>query len=300
MQSPTKFSARLLVGTRRLFIPVALAFLTYSAYRASDSLVPLLATISFSHLLVACICWTTAQWVGPLATAAFTRILGVPLGYRELSLIYMLRLPAKYLPGGIWQSVARFTAYRDQNVRNADSLTILVAEHLIALGVSAALGAGLLLHLENSASVDHIAAWILGGGLILLILPTIWILRSRSGRARILAWMGLVVIATVLFWCLAAGAFCAYWMALFGLHDTDILRIASCYLLSWAAGFVAFFAPQGLGVFEWVAAHLLPSTQALSVTVTAVAGFRLVTIAGDLAAWIIGITISRARKNRAH
>lgn len=300
MQSPTKFSARLLVGTRRLFIPVALAFLTYSAYRASDSLVPLLATISFSHLLVACICWTTAQWVGPLATAAFTRILGVPLGYRELSLIYMLRLPAKYLPGGIWQSVARFTAYRDQNVRNADSLTILVAEHLIALGVSAALGAGLLLYLENSASVDHIAAWILGGGLILLILPTIWILRSRSGRARILAWMGLVVIATVLFWCLAAGAFCAYWMALFGLHDTDILRIASCYLLSWAAGFVAFFAPQGLGVFEWVAAHLLPSTQALSVTVTAVAGFRLVTIAGDLAAWIIGIAISRARKNRAH
>lgn len=298
MQLPAKFSARWLVGTRRLFIPVALAFLAYSAYRASGSLAPLLATISFSHLLVACICWGTAQWVGPLATAAFTRILGVPLGYRELSLISVLRLPAKYLPGGIWQSVARFTAYQKHHVRNADSLTILVAEHLIALGVSAALGAGLLLYLENTAAVDYIAAWVLAVGLALLILPTIWIVRSRPGRARTLAWMGLVVIAAALFWCLAAGAFCAYWMALFGLHDTDILRIVSCYLLSWAAGFVALFAPQGLGVFEWVAAHLLPSTQALSVTVTAVAGFRLVTIAGDLAAWMIGVVISRARKNR--
>src|SRR5690606_15939532 len=112
--------------TRRLFIPVALAFLAYSAYRAGDSLAPLLADISVTYLLVACVCWSVAQWIGPFATVAFARILGIPLGYRELSLISVLRLPAKYLPGGIWQSVARFAAYREHAVRNTDSFFILV------------------------------------------------------------------------------------------------------------------------------------------------------------------------------
>ena len=145
MQLPERLPARWLVGMRRLFIPIALAFLAYSAFRASGNLAPLLATISWSHLLVACLCWSTAQWVGPLATTAFARLLGVPLGYRELALISVLRLPAKYLPGGIWQSVARFSAYRANDVRNTASLTILVAEHLIALGVSVTMGAGILL-----------------------------------------------------------------------------------------------------------------------------------------------------------
>lgn len=299
MQLPARLPARWLVGARRLFIPIALAFLAYSAYRASGSLAPLVAGISLPHILVACLCWGTAQWVGPFATAAFARILGLPLGYRELALISVLRLPAKYLPGGIWQSVARFSAYRAHAVRNADSLTILVAEHLIALGVSVTMGAGLLLCIENTAAVDHIAAWVLGIGVALLILPTIWIVRSQPARAKTLFWMALVVISAVLFWCLAAAAFYAYWTALFDLHGTDLLRIVSCYLLSWAAGFVAFFAPQGLGVFEWVAARLLPSMQTLSVTVTVVAGFRLVTITGDLAAWMIGVVIGRARQNRA-
>ena len=135
-------------------------------------------------------------------------------------------------------------------------------------------------------------------GIVLLILPTIWIVRSQPAWVQTMAWMMLVVIAAAMFWCLAAAAFYAYWTAIFDLNGMDILRIVSCYLLSWAAGFVALFAPQGLGVFEWVAAQLLPSTQTLSVTVTAVAGFRLVTIAGDLAAWMIGVAIARVRADR--
>lgn len=293
-QLPPKLPTRWLVRARRLFIPVALAFLGYTAYRAGDKLVPLLATISYPHLIGACLFWCTAQWVGPLATAAFAKILGLPLGYRELSLISILRLPAKYLPGGIWQSVARFSAYRERDVRNADSLAILVCEHLIALGVSSALGAGILLCIEDTQVVHRICAAVLAAGLVLLILPMIWIARARPDRAGSLVWMVPVVFATVLFWCLAAAAFYAYWTSIFDLDGIEIARIVSCYLLSWAAGFVALFAPQGLGVFEWVAAHLLPSTQALAVTVTAVAGFRLVTIVGDLVAWVIGVALSFA------
>jgi len=254
---------------------------------------PLIATLSYPHLVASVIFWSIAQWIGPLTTTALTRAMGLPLGYRKLALISVLRLPAKYLPGGIWQSVARFSAYREHDIEDRDSFAILFAEHLIALGTSIALGAALLLHGGTAAAMGDFAPWILGLGLAILALPMIWISRTRSGRrAPLLTKMAVASLATLLFWCLAAAAFCTYWIALFDLQAVDILRIASCYLLSWAVGFVALFAPQGLGVFEWVTAQLLPATQALSVTVAAAAGFRLVTIAGDLAAWAVGVLIA--------
>lgn len=293
MRMPSILSSRWFALTRRLFIPIAIGFLAYSAYSASGSLAPLLANTSLPLVLLAGLCWSLAQWVGPLATTAFAKILGLPMGYRELALISIQRLPAKYLPGGIWQSVARFSAYRDRAIKNADSFTILITEHLIALGVSVVLGGGLLLCIATTGAMHTLAPWIFGSGLMILIPIMIWFSQTRPDAAKTLGWMTVMMLAAVAFWCLAAAAFCTYWIALFGLPDTEILRIAACYLLSWAAGFIAIFAPQGLGVFEWVAAQVLPSSQSTSITVTAVAGFRLVTVFGDLIAWAIAVVISR-------
>ena len=293
MRFSGKFAKKWLFLARKLFIPIALGFLAYSAWRASGRLAPLLETLSVRSLLLAWLCWVIAQWIGPLSTTAFARALGIPMGYRELALISILRLPAKYLPGGIWQSVARFTAYSQRDVSSTTSLFILVAEHVFALGVSVALGALLLIYVGNTPVEREIATWLLIGALLLLVLAALWILRMGKCKPNGVSCIIKVIASATLFWIAAATAFCAYWTAVVGLGGTDVLRVAACYLLSWAAGFVAFFAPQGLGVFEWVAAHLLQSAQPSSVIVTAVAGFRLVTIAGDLSAWAIGLVISR-------
>lgn len=281
---------------RRGFIPLALAFLAYSAYLASDYLRPLLATVSVPRLLLACALWSLAQWVGPLASVAMARILDIGLGYRELALISVLRLPAKYLPGGIWQSVARFTAYQRLAIKNSDSMTILVVEHVFALGSSIALGASLLLWATHSINASRIAAALLALSVIGLLLSSAWLKRNRGHDA--LLWILKLALSTCLFWTLAAASFCMYWLAVFGNEAADLRLVGSCYLLSWAAGFVVIFAPQGLGVFEWVAANLMSSTQPLSVVVTAVAGFRMIAIAGDLAAWSLGVVISRCYRNR--
>lgn len=293
MHPTRQLAATCLAWARRLFIPIALTFLLYSTYRASERLAPLIATLSVWHLLLAWTCWVTAQWIGPLTTVAFARILGLPLGYRELALISILRLPAKYLPGGIWQSVARFTAYSQHEIKKTDSLTILIGEHLLALGVSVALGAALLLHSENVEVPYAIAVSILASSIAILMVTALGILHVQKGGARTFFRILLAMLATALFWIAAASSFCEYWNAAFGPHGTDFLRVASCYLLSWAAGFVAIFAPQGLGVFEWVAGHLLRSNQPLSVVVTVVAGFRLVMISGDLSAWFLALALTR-------
>ncbi|MBS0193789.1 MAG: hypothetical protein JSR34_06050 [Proteobacteria bacterium] len=285
-------AAKWLALARKLFIPIALGFLAYSAWRASGRLAPLLATLSIRYLLLAWACWIAAQWIGPLTTVAFARILGLSLGYRELSLITVLRLPAKYLPGGIWQSVARFEAYRRLEVGKSDSLSILVAEHLLALGVSVAIGAALLLRLEGIEFLRGAAAWALGGAAMLLAGTVLGLLKARGGGIKTFVEIVMAIFSTALFWVAATASFCAYWAAAFDLGGAEVMRVAACYLLSWAAGFVVLFAPQGLGVFEWVAGHLMASAWPLSVTVTAVAGFRLVTIFADFSAWAIGLALS--------
>ncbi|MBL0228055.1 hypothetical protein [Thermomonas sp.] len=278
---------------RRGFIPLALLFIAYSAYRASDYLLPLLRTVSVPRLLLACMLWGLAQWIGPLASLAMARILGIRLGYRELALISVLRLPAKYLPGGIWQSVARFAAYQRLAIKNSDSMTILVVEHVFALGTSIALGSALLLLATHSVNTTRIAAGLLALAIIGLLLASAW-LRYKQLHARgALPWILNLALSTCLFWMLAAASFCVYWIAVFGYDAADLRLVGSSYLLSWAAGFVVIFSPQGLGVFEWVAGHLMPSTHPLSVVVIAVAGFRMIAIIGDLSAWSLGLALSR-------
>lgn len=282
-----------LLRLRHGFIPLALVFLAYSAYRASDHLLPLLAIVSVPHLLLACFLWGITQWIGPLISLAMARILDVRLGYRELALISVLRLPAKYLPGGIWQSVARFAAYKRLAIRNSDSMTILIAEHVFALGTSIALGTSLLLSAIDSINVLRIAAALLALSIIGLLLSSAWLLFNQSRALGALLSIFKLTLSSCMFWLLAAASFCVYWIAIFGNATTDFRLIGSSYLLSWAAGFVVIFSPQGLGVFEWVAAHLMPSAQSLSVVVTAVAGFRMITIIGDLLAWSLGVVLSR-------
>jgi len=280
---------------RHGFIPLALVFLAYSAYRASGSLLPLLAAVSVPHLLLACLLWGLAQWIGPLASLAMARILDIGLGYRELALISVLRLPAKYLPGGIWQSVARFAAYQRLAIKNSDSIIILIVEHVFALGTSVALGSALLLSATQAVNTLHIAAGLLFFAIIGLLLGSTWLRYKQNHAQGALPWILKLTLSTCLFWMFATASFCAYWVAVFGNDGADIRLVGSSYLLSWAAGFVVIFSPQGLGVFEWVAAHLVPSAHSLSVVVTAVAGFRMITIIGDLSAWSLGLVVSRCR-----
>lgn len=293
MQLRSVASTSWVLWARRLFIPLALGFLAYSAFRAGGDLSPLLADVSLKHLLWAWICWVAAQWIGPLVTMALVRMMKVQLGWREIALISILRLPAKYLPGGIWQSVSRFTAYNRHDVRKADSFAILVAEHLLALGISTLFGGTLLTYTATAPLVAQVGEGVLVGSLVLLSGTVIWLVRRARWRIGSLVPMAAGVAATALFWSAATASFCAYWVALFDMGNTDLLRVASAYLLSWAAGLIAVFAPQGIGVFEWVAAQLLSSTQPVSVIVTAVAGFRLVMVTADLSAWVLGMIVSR-------
>ena len=102
-----------------------------------------------------------------------------------------------------------------------------------------------------------------------------------GGWAASYAWYAVI-------WAFHAAAFVAYSMALTGANTvSQALHTAGAYLFSWAIGLVAFFAPQGIGVFEVTAAavyghSLLPASIAM------VAGFRLCMLTVDLSLGLVG------------
>ncbi len=63
------------------------------------------------------------------------------------------------------------------------------------------------------------------------------------------------------------------------------LETAGAYLFSWGVGFIAIFAPQGIGVFEVVAADLMRSDSTFMSVAALLAGFRLIILAADATVW---------------
>ena len=92
--------------------------------------------------------------------------------------------------------------------------------------------------------------------------------------------------ANPLSWCIAATAFVIYLSAFPGLTlQAGPLESAGAYLFSWGVGFISIFAPQGIGVFEVVAADLMRGAGTLMSVAALLAGFRLIVLAADATVW---------------
>ena len=92
---------------------------------------------------------------------------------------------------------------------------------------------------------------------------------------------------TAVFWLVATAAFVCYLNAfpLPGDKVVDTLTMAGVYLFSWGVGFLAVFAPQGIGVFEAVASDLFASPIGFMGFAALIAGFRVVVMVADFATW---------------
>lgn len=96
------------------------------------------------------------------------------------------------------------------------------------------------------------------------------------------------VSIVIIFWAITSLSFITFLSAF---RSVEIFngefQTAGIYLLSWGIGFISFFSPQGLGVFEAVAASLIQSNLSTEKLILVLALFRLVAMTGDLIDWFI-------------
>jgi len=218
------------------------------------------------------------------------RALGARESYWLLMRIFVHRLPAKYLPGGIWQTVARGYDLKESGISTGNVTQLLVYE--VGMPILGALTVGTVLLL---------AAGQRPSGVVVLLQVTLGLavagfcLAPLAHRFHILRLSRLelrdyatAVACLLLQWCMIAGSFSAFILAL----DIEGLSsgpatIAGAYAVSWVVGYVALFAPQGLGVLEYTAQQLIDFPLTTAAGLSVVFCFRLLPACLDMAAWLL-------------
>lgn len=284
-ESPRRLHPVLVIA-RRLFTPLALAFLALAAYSARDAFWHVLSQAQLAPLFVTVLAWSSLNLLMPMTSWIVLRGLGVRIDYRTALRIHVDRLPARYLPGGIWQTVSRMMDLYQLGVNRAQLSVLVMVENVGSLAMAVTAG-GLCVLLAGSSRLPA-PAIVAAGMLVAALLP--WLMRRivRQARLHVPSYLA-ALAATLLFWLLTATAFAIYWSAFPALRfEGDLLNLYGAYLLAWAVGFVAVFAPQGIGVFELVAAVLLRGELPLAGMAVMVAGFRVAILSGDVLAWLVG------------
>jgi hypothetical protein len=200
---------------------------------------------------------------------AWRRVLkgfGHKLPYGAASRIWATSEMARYLPGAIWQVVGRVYLAKPYGVPGAVVSTSQILELCIFLFANVLVSGACLLwfgqKMDPQARPWLITALALVPGLALLLHPRIfygvtnWVLK-RVNRPAIVKRLRGKKLVELLFWMILGLVWQS--LAVYLLVDPVLhLKlawwwvVAGAYCLAWCAGFLAFWAPGGIGVRELV------------------------------------------------
>ena len=237
---------------------------------------------SFVLILIGAWFWTVALRIqGPGREAP--RLLATTALATSRSLL------ARYVPGSVWFAVGRVGLLRNAGLpvgplsatailEMATSLTVVLLSGLAVLALSGGLPGGSA-WMVVVALVLIVATAPAGGGRLMA-----W-LAARRGIEFALDWRGYLRLigVNVVFWGWSALTFLAYLRAFPAADEFRTSLVVGGFLLTWGIGFLAPFAPQGIGVFELTMATVL-AAEGMTRTAVVLGGYRLVLLARDLLA----------------
>jgi hypothetical protein len=294
---------RIIAISKWLFTPIALAALVWFAWSAREVLAGIFSAADIGRLGSCVVLWSVGQALVPTFLYWTLRRVDVDIEWSTLLSSHFRRLPARYLPGGIWHTVGRAVDMGRAGIAPRRVAAVLALEQFGALLVTVTVG-GFITAVYATDSHWHWSA-LIGAFAGILGFPLLWrfvnvrVLKHKPGIGLGGFCGGLVIVSA--FWLIAACAFLLYLSALTlpGVPDLlgslgDAVRIAGVYLFSWAVGFIAVFAPQGIGVLELVAADLLGATVPLAQVAIIIAGFRGVVLISDVLLWLMTEFVRRA------
>ncbi|MDB5304324.1 MAG: hypothetical protein JWM97_1873 [Phycisphaerales bacterium] len=217
-----------------------------------------------------------------LASAMFAGFLFVfrSLCWRRILIGFGHRLPvaastriwstgelARYLPGVIWQVVGRAYLAKPYGVSGSVCSTSQILELVLFLLANVLVAITCLLwdgtkHLHGSARGWMFCAMALVPVLLLVLHPKVFYglvnrVMSRLGKPAVARQLGFGILAGLLIWTVAGLIWqsLAIWVLTarpLGLQFTKWWVVAGAYSLAWCAGFLAVWAPGGIGVRELV------------------------------------------------
>jgi len=221
------------------------------------------------------------------------RRLGTPAPFSWIELFFKSQL-GKYLPGSVWQYAGRVGLARNRGVpvlRASVSVAAEIAYSALAAAAASTLvlgwaaGAGAIFGLLGGVVVftvalrHHVRAF----AVRVKARPGGVGLDHETARAALRAAPAAIGLYVVV-WGLYGVAFWATGRALFTVPMSSLPMYVGVFALGWLAGFVAVFAPGGVGVREAVLVALLSRRLGQANAIVLAATSRIVLTAVDLVA----------------
>lgn len=275
---------------KTLFTPLAILALLSAGWIHRDTVTQIFISAEILPLLFSLGLWITLHSISPFFTVAVFRNIGHPISYLQAFLIHNIRLPAKYIPGGIWHTAARATDYHKLGIASQDLGIYLVLENFIQLIVTFSMGSVIVLSFVETTELKAILITILIGSLITLI-SVPFILRyfkQKTQRSISLSGYILAVAISSFYWIIASTSFVVFLSAFPELRfELSYIEVSGAYMLSWAVGYIAIFAPQGIGVSEFIFTSILPGNMHVAGLIAFIATFRVLVLIGDMCACLV-------------
>ena len=206
----------------------------------------------------------------------------------------------RYIPGSVWFAVGRVALLSRAGVPAA-RLT-LAATTEMALSIATTIGIGALVLGLNGELPGGVAVSLLASlGIVVVATPPLGglllaAIAARRGLAiSEISWAGYAasLAAVVAFWAWSALTFAVYLRAFPAADGFHAWVVIGGFLFSWGVGFLAFVAPQGVGVFEVTLASIL-ATDGIATVAVVIGGYRVVMLARDvIAAMLAEVTASQ-------
>lgn len=294
MTTPAPRRRRALGLARRLYLVLLLGLVVWVGLTRGDDAAALLRTAR-PELLLLCLLASFGQLA--LTSAVWTsglRALGAPVAWRRSMLATARSGPARYLPGSVWYAVGRAAVLQREGVPVRALTAVATLEMLLAPVLAFALGLTLLVVTGTAVGGSlSIGLLVVAVGLLALATPPVVnrALRFRAGDGPPLRldWAGLLCLLGWLtaFWLWSGSVFALYVGAFPDATDRGPGAVVGSYAVAWGVGWLALFAPQGIGVTEAVLAQLLGSGGAGLALV--LGGYRALIALRDLVA--AGLTV---------
>lgn len=236
-------------------------------------------------------CW--AGWVWGWIVQAFN----LEVSGRWSSAVYLQTNLAKYLPGNVWHFYGRVQALQQQGATAAIAAPAVLLEPVL-MAAAALIWALVMQPRWGWPSLVLVALLLaLQPRCLNLLLQRLSLTKGGPQRP---AWLQRYPLRPLLgevgFVLLRAAGFGLVVQALLPLSSAQLPRLIGGFSLAWLAGLVVPGAPGGLGVFEATAVSLLQGHLPLAVVLGAVALYRLLGLAAEVAGAALGESARRTHQ----